>query len=66
MPLKKGTTRSVIGSNIKEMLAHGHPRAQAIAAALSTARKSGAKIPRRGSPGSRKNPKTGKTYYGSS
>lgn len=64
MPLRKGSSRAVIGSNIKEMLAHGHPRAQAIAAALSTARKSGAKLPRRGSPGSRKNPKSGGSYYG--
>lgn len=39
MPLKKGSSQSVISTNIREMLAHGHPRDQAIAAALSTARK---------------------------
>ena len=65
MPLKKGTSSTTISANIKEMMAHGHPQRQAIAAALSTARKSGAKIPRRGSPGSRKNPKSGGSYYGS-
>jgi len=39
MPLKRGSSQSVIGSNIKEMLDYGHPRDQAIAAALNTARK---------------------------
>lgn len=48
MPLKKGKSKSVIGSNIKEMEASGHPRKQAIAAALNTARQSGAKIPKKG------------------
>jgi hypothetical protein len=41
MPLKKGSSRKVIGENIKEMEASGHPRKQAIAAALNNARKSG-------------------------
>ena len=44
MPLKKGTSRSVIGSNIKEMEASGHNKFQAIAASLNEARKSGANI----------------------
>ena len=39
MPLAQGKSRSVIGSNIAEMIRSGHPREQAIAAALSTARK---------------------------
>lgn len=47
MPLEKGKSRKVIGHNIKEMEESGHPRRQAIAAALSEARKSGAKIPKR-------------------
>ena len=41
MPLKKG--KKNIGKNIKEMVKAGHPQKQAVAAALSTARKSGAK-----------------------
>ena len=45
MPLAKGKSKSVIGSNIKEMEASGHKKSQAIAAALNQARKSGAKIP---------------------
>jgi hypothetical protein len=47
MPLKKGKSRKVIGDNIAEMEASGHPKNQAIAASLSEARKSGAKIPKK-------------------
>lgn len=47
MPLKKGSSKSVIKSNISEMIDAGHPRDQAIAASLSTARKSGANIPKK-------------------
>lgn len=47
MPLKKGKSRKTIGKNIKEMESSGRPMKQAIAAALSTARKSGAKIPKK-------------------
>jgi len=45
MPLAKGKSKKVISKNIKEMEASGHPAKQSIAAALSKARESGAKIP---------------------
>ncbi len=48
MPLHKGKSKKVIGENIREMEESGHPKKQAIAAALSTARKSGANIPIKG------------------
>lgn len=44
MPLKHGKSKKVIGENIKEMEASGHPKKQAIAASLTEARKSGAHI----------------------
>jgi len=43
MPLKKGSSKKVISSNIREMISSGHPKSQAIAASLNQARKSGAK-----------------------
>lgn len=48
MPLKMGKSKKTIGKNIKEMEKAGHPRNQSIAAALNEARKSGAKIPKKG------------------
>ncbi len=45
MPLHKGKSKKVIGENIAEMESSGHPKAQAIAASLNEARKSGAHIP---------------------
>lgn len=39
MPLKSGSSKAVVSSNIREMVAAGHPQKQAVAAALSNARK---------------------------
>lgn len=48
MPLKKGTSKQTISSNIKTEIEHGKPQKQAVAIALNEARKSGAKIPKKG------------------
>jgi len=45
MPLIKGKSRKTISANIRELIKSGRPQKQAIAIALSTARKAGAKIP---------------------
>lgn len=44
MPLKKGSSKKVIGENISEMEKSGHSKKQSVAASLNEARKSGAKI----------------------
>ena len=48
MPLHKGTSKKTIGKNIAEMERSGHKPSQAVAASLNEARKSGAKIPKKG------------------
>ena len=45
--MKKGTSRKTISRNIEEMMESGKPQDQAVAAALDTARRSGARIPRK-------------------
>jgi hypothetical protein len=39
VPHKQGYSRKTIAHNIRHMIAAGHPKKQAVAAALSTARK---------------------------
>lgn len=43
MPLAKGKSQKTVSKNIREMKKAGHPQAQAVAAALNQARKSGGK-----------------------
>jgi len=40
MPLESGNSQAVKSRNIREMIRAGHPRDQAVAAAMSNARKS--------------------------
>jgi len=50
MPLKKGKSKAVISSNIRELMHSGRPQKQAIAIAMSEAGKSKrkkARMPRR-------------------
>jgi len=47
MPLKGGKSKATVSANIKKLMGEGMPQKQAVAASLYTARKSGAKIPRK-------------------
>ncbi len=44
MPLEKGKSKKTISDNIKTEMSVGKPQKQAVAIALSEARRSGAKI----------------------
>jgi hypothetical protein len=48
MPLVKSKSKKNIGKNIMTEEAAGKPKKQAVAIALSVARKAGAKIPKKG------------------
>lgn len=47
MPLKKGKSKKTISDNISELRHSGRPEKQSVAIALSEARKSGARIPKK-------------------
>lgn len=48
MPLIKSKSKEAVSKNIRTEIAAGRPQKQAVAIALSVARKAGAKIPKKG------------------
>ena len=48
MPLQKGKGKETVSRNVSELVRSGRPQRQAIAISLDTARRSGAKIPKKG------------------
>jgi hypothetical protein len=47
MPLKSGVSKEVVSKNISEMINANHKKSQAIAAALSKAKESATKLPKK-------------------
>jgi hypothetical protein len=47
MPLNKSKSKAAVSENIRTEMKAGKPQRQAVAIALSVARRAGAKIPRR-------------------
>ena len=60
MPLIKGKSKEAISQNIKTEIAAGRGQKQAVAIALNTARKAGAKIPAKRKP--KRGTMTGKAW----